>query len=507
MKIRTSPTQEVALRLILSWTLPLVLFSGCATEPSASDFLDCDLQATALPTPAPGKDWPGSPLPECTEGANDNVFHALVLSGGGADGAFGAGYLAAIFKRSLTDTDAQWAPTPDAVAFIVPRPCLVTGISTGSILAPYAYLASSTTGDPAKKVAYIETLRTVYQYFDDKNLLSGSEARIVFRDSLHSADGIKAEISRRVTSDLIADIDAEYKQTNRTLLVGATDLYTGEFESIDLTSYVARSIAAKTDRSKIVQCFGEAIRASAAIPTDFPPVPIHDQGRNKLFVDGGVRHMVFANMALYQTLNTTKRPLTLYGVVNNTYVETNLLSDANGGSVASKKLSILDVAARSASLAANQLYQDSAWLTDAALRQSDGNPKSRWVDARQPNVSYPVCSPEPGTSFTPTYEQCLMDRGTLAANEPPPWRGLPPIINFLSTRLSVSADQLTIQSALKANDAGELGPGCCRVEVASPGFGLTLDISKVGAPGTCNSVAKSFGAGAKVTSYTPGKNC
>jgi hypothetical protein len=151
-------------------------------------------------------------------------------------------------------------------------------------------------------------------------------------------------------------------------------------------------------------------------------VPINDGGVNKLYADGGLRHMVFLNSGLLERINKPTKPVVLYGIVNNTYLQTNLLSSPDGAAQSSfKKMSILDVATRSAALAENQLYLDSAWITNGALGVST---LSGWTDAS----SAKSCKPKQASSlFDPTYERCLMKFADEAATDKAPWKALQPV--------------------------------------------------------------------------------
>ena len=76
-----------------------------ADDPTLAGRLETDMRATAAKTPATGP------------------YQILALSGGGADGAFGAGVL------------IGWTKRGDRPQFNV-----VTGVSTGALIAPFAFL-------------------------------------------------------------------------------------------------------------------------------------------------------------------------------------------------------------------------------------------------------------------------------------------------------------------------------------------------------------------------------
>ena len=113
---------------------------------------------------------------------NTPHLHFLALSGGGPDGAFGAGVL-----RAWTESGTR--PEFDAVS----------GISTGAIIAPFAYLGSD----------YDDVLEEVFTTMstDDvlvKTIFSGLTAGT----ALSSTAPLRATIAGHVTPDMLAKIAA-----------------------------------------------------------------------------------------------------------------------------------------------------------------------------------------------------------------------------------------------------------------------------------------------------------
>jgi Patatin-like phospholipase len=118
----------------------------------------------------------------------------LALSGGSDNGAFGAGVL------------TGWTERPSFK--------LVTGISTGALIAPFAFLGP----------AYDRDLRAVYteispkDVYETRNLLSA-----VFHDALASTDPLAHLIARYANQDMLDAIATEYRK-GRLLLIGTTNL-------------------------------------------------------------------------------------------------------------------------------------------------------------------------------------------------------------------------------------------------------------------------------------------
>lgn len=121
----------------------------------------------------------------------------LAVSGGADKGAFGAGLL------------AGWSETGTRPSFK-----LVTGISTGALIAPFAFLGPS----------YDQQLRAVYTDISPADVY---ERRwflpVVFNDALTSSDPLFRLISRHIDMDILAGIAREYDK-GRLLLIGTTNL-------------------------------------------------------------------------------------------------------------------------------------------------------------------------------------------------------------------------------------------------------------------------------------------
>jgi hypothetical protein len=211
--------------------------------------------------------WLGLPEAELRErygGIMDRPHNYLVISGGGEDGAFGAGLL------------VGWSAAGTRPEFQV-----VTGVSTGALIAPFAFLGPS----------YDRQLQEVYTRYSSADLI---EVRNIF--SILSGDAaadtvpLQRLLERYVDDQVVAAIAAEGRQ-GRSLLVGTTNLDAGRPVTWDLTRIAASgSPAAK----RLIQ---QVILASASIPGAFPPVVIDVEANGRRFqelhVDGGVTSQLF----------------------------------------------------------------------------------------------------------------------------------------------------------------------------------------------------------------------
>ena len=190
----------------------------------------------------------------------------LAISGGGDNGAFGAGLL------------TGWAEAGDRPEFDY-----VTGVSTGALIAPFAFLGP----------AYNKQLRDVYttisadDVFKERGFING-----IFSDALADTTPLWKLISRYVDEAMMADIAREY-QKGRLLVIGTTDL--------DAERPVLWNIGAiaASGRPGSLDLIRKILRASSAVPAYFPPVlidvEVDGKSYQEMHVDGGA----FAQMFLY----------------------------------------------------------------------------------------------------------------------------------------------------------------------------------------------------------------
>ncbi len=198
----------------------------------------------------------------------------LAVSGGGEDGAFGAGLL------------CGWTDHGDRPAFDV-----VTGVSTGALTAPFAYLGP----------AYDAQLRHVYTGITQKDvLLARSFTAALFDDALADNAPLFKTISQVLDDRMLADIGKGY-QEGRLLLIGTTDL--------DAQMPVIWNVGAiaASGHPRALDTVRRLLLASAAIPGAFPPsmidVTLDGKQYQEMHVDGGA----FAQSFLYPAAVTAQR--------------------------------------------------------------------------------------------------------------------------------------------------------------------------------------------------------
>ena len=188
----------------------------------------------------------------------------LALSGGGANGAFGAGLL------------AGWSAAGNRPEF-----AMVTGISTGALTAPFAFLGP----------AYDAQLKEMYTTYSTKDLvIKRNILATLTGDSAVDTTPLKKMLAKYVNQQVMEAIAAEYKKGRR-LWVGTTNL--------DAKRPVIWNIGliASSGQPGALELIHKVILASASIPAAFPPVLIEVEADGKrydeLHVDGGTASQVF----------------------------------------------------------------------------------------------------------------------------------------------------------------------------------------------------------------------
>jgi predicted acylesterase/phospholipase RssA len=235
----------------------------------------------------------------------------LAVSGGGENGAFGAGLL------------CGWSVQGTRPTFE-----LVTGVSTGALTAPFAYLGSS----------YDPQLRAVYtELSPDSVLASRPITAALFNDAMTDNSPLFKTISRYLNEAMLADIATSYNG-GRLLLIGTTDL--------DAQQPVIWNIGAiaSSGHPKALDTIRRILLASAAIPGAFPPtmfdVMLDGRSYQEMHVDGGA----FAQAFLYPASTTRQRQQRLRGgqkvVPAVAYVIRNGRLDADWATVERRTMSI-----------------------------------------------------------------------------------------------------------------------------------------------------------------------
>ncbi len=189
----------------------------------------------------------------------------LALSGGGDNGSFGAGLL------------VGWSQRGDRPMFDQ-----VTGISTGALIAPFAFLG--TDYDPTLKALFTEVRpEDVYR--------ERGKLGILLTDAMADVSPLRALIDKTVDTMMLQKIAAEYEQKGRLLLIGTTNIDSGSLVLWNMGRIAAQASPAAH------ALFKNVMLASAAVPGAFPPVlfdaEINGRDYHELHVDGGLAAQVY----------------------------------------------------------------------------------------------------------------------------------------------------------------------------------------------------------------------
>ena len=188
----------------------------------------------------------------------------LAVSGGGENGAYGAGLL------------VGWTATGTRPTFK-----LVTGISTGALTAPFAFLGP----------AYDDKLREVYTTLSAKDVMQPrGYMAVLLEDAIADNTPLRQTVKKYFDETMLKAIAAEYAK-GRLLLVATTNLDARRPVIWDITKIAA------SGNPRALELIHDVLVASAAIPGAFPPVMIDVEANGKKYeemhVDGGASAQVF----------------------------------------------------------------------------------------------------------------------------------------------------------------------------------------------------------------------
>ncbi len=211
----------------------------------------------------------------------------LAISGGGDNGAFGSGLL------------VGWSEFGDRPEFE-----LVTGVSTGALLAPFAFLGP----DYNRQLKAVYTTVSADDIFIERSFIAG-----LLEDALTDTTPLFELISEYVDDALVAEIAREYEK-GRLLLIGTTDL--------DAQRPVIWNIGAiaASGQDGSVDLIRKILRASSAIPGVFQPVMIDvavgGEPYQELHVDGGAIQQMFLYPPGFAPEDAHHRQRTAYLIMN-----------------------------------------------------------------------------------------------------------------------------------------------------------------------------------------------
>lgn len=220
-----------------------------------------DSPRTALALPGETGPYDESVSEACPMRPPRNI---VAFSGGGAYGAYSAGFL------------AGWTRAGTRPEFDV-----VTGISTGSLIAPFAFLGPD----------FDTRLRQLYTRIKAEDVYRvRTWIMIPFKDSIATSFPLRNLIESQITPDLMGKIATEHRKGRR-LYVGTTNLDTRRLVVWDMGAIACRPCP------ESCRLFRDILLASCSVPGMMPPVRLELEvdGRRvtELHADGGVTAQIF----------------------------------------------------------------------------------------------------------------------------------------------------------------------------------------------------------------------
>jgi hypothetical protein len=191
--------------------------------------------------------------------SGERVYNYLAISGGGSDGAFGAGLI-----HGWTESGIR------------PHFKIVTGVSTGALIAPFAFLGPD----------YDDELKASYTTIDSaKIFIPRGILPLLWSEAAASTEPLQELIETYITEAVLEAIAAEHAKGRR-LYVASTNL---DAEQPVIWDMGAIASSSSSDRLTL---FRKVLLASASIPSMFPPVfmdvAIDGNKYQEMHVDGGV---------------------------------------------------------------------------------------------------------------------------------------------------------------------------------------------------------------------------
>ncbi len=310
----------------------------------------------------------------------------LAISGGASNGAFGAGLL------------CGWTVEGSRPEFKV-----VTGISTGALIAPFAFLGSR----------YDDQLRQVYTTISTKDVAKTRGLfKALFADALVDNAPLHQLLDSYIDEEMLQEIAIENAR-GRLLLIGTTNL--------DSSRGVIWNIGAiaSSDDPDALCLIQDILIASAAIPAAFPPmmidVEVDGTRYQEMHVDGGAHAQVFLYPPSFK----------LKALAVETEFDRNRVAFIIRNGRLDPEWKMIDRLTLSiAGRAISSLIQE----------QGIGDLYRIYLTTRRDEVDFnlaiipPSFTEQPKEAFDPVFMSALFDAGYSAASQPGgyPWSKVPP---------------------------------------------------------------------------------
>jgi predicted acylesterase/phospholipase RssA len=210
-------------------------------------------------------------------------LNLLAISGGAEDGAFGAGLL------------AGWGDAGNRPSFD-----LVTGVSSGALIAPFVFLGRERDNQ----------LREIFTLYGRKDIFTSNVSGLLQGSALLDDTPLAQLIEKYIDREFIREVARE-RSKGRVLLIGTTNLDAQRPVLWDMGRIAAG------DSPEAVELFRKVLLASATLPGVFAPVRIKvrvgGQDYDELHVDGGVTRQVFIAPSIMRLVSSNQARKTVSG--------------------------------------------------------------------------------------------------------------------------------------------------------------------------------------------------
>ena len=266
------------LKTIFAYLFLAIVVTGCSSLPERNPLPESLSEDAVIPGIASARYWADEPPPEIDDwfdltkeqlktrypATYGHAHNYLAISGGGQRGAFGAGLL------------CGWTEAGTRPEFT-----MVTGVSTGALIAPFAFLGPE----------YDHVIKELYTSYSTTDIVKPrSSLKTLLGDAATDSSPLREKLVKYIDENVMAAIAAEYKK-GRVLDIVTTNL--------DAARPVAWNIGriASSGSPAALQLIRDVMQASASIPAAFPPVMFDVEANGKrydeLHVDGGATSVLY----------------------------------------------------------------------------------------------------------------------------------------------------------------------------------------------------------------------
>jgi len=317
------------------------------------------------------------------------IQNILIISGGGSKGAFGAGFLEG---WGMIESGEYARPDFD----------VVTGVSTGALIAPFAYIGT----DQAYSSAVEFYSNPKANWIKGRGAIKFLPSHISMYNNCHLQDTIRGGVDEAIVEGM-----SESADEHKLLLIGTTNLDVGAGRVFDLGPEAQEAVASG-DFNRI----HAVLLASSALPGAFPPIEIDKM----LYADGGATSNLFLTtfpdengpLARFRVMHpeAPSPKVRLWVIVNQQLKPQHAVTQPKWLSISGRALGTLT--------STSQLF------ALALLKELAGDAKAELgVDVELRVISIPVDAPKNETKdmFDKEYMLRLVDLGRTMGADPSSW--------------------------------------------------------------------------------------